>query len=55
MNNFLEFGRMFNSYLLLLIVIFAVAGLGMFIGIKIRKSKDAKEERLNAQSSETEN
>ncbi len=53
-NNLIEFGRMFLSYLFVLVVIAAVAGLAIFIGIRMRKSKNAKEESANAAGNEAE-
>ena len=44
MNNFILFLNTFFSYILVMIVVAVVAGTGMFIGIKMRKSKDAKAE-----------
>lgn len=54
MNNLIEFGRMFFSYLFVLIVIAIVAAIGLFIGITIRKRKNAQEEAIDA-AGETEN
>ncbi len=44
MNNFALFFNSFLSYLLLFAVIVAVAGIAMFIGIKMRKKKNAEEQ-----------
>ena len=46
MNNLIEFLRMFLSYLLAFFTFSAVAALGIFIGIKSRKIRDAKEAAL---------
>lgn len=43
MNNFALFFNSFLSYLLLFAVIAAVAGIAMFIGITMRKKKNAEE------------
>lgn len=43
MNNLILFVNSFLSYLLVMAVIVVLAGVGLFIGIKARKSKDAKE------------
>ncbi len=45
MSNLIEFFRMFFSYVLVFIVYAAVAGAGIFIGIKWRKSKNTKEDQ----------
>lgn len=45
MNNLVLFINSFLSYLLLLIVIAVVAGIAMFIGIKMRKKKNVEEEQ----------
>ena len=44
MNNFALFFNSFLSYLLLFVIIVAVAGIAMFIGIKMRKKKKAEEQ-----------
>lgn len=44
MNNFALFFNSFLSYLLLFAVIVVVAGIAMFIGISMRKKKNAEEE-----------
>ena len=44
MNQLIEFLRMFFSYVLVFLVYGAVAGLGIFIGIQWRKSKNVKAE-----------
>ena len=44
MNNFALFFNSFLSYLLLFVIIVAVAGIAMFIGIKMRKKKYAEEQ-----------
>lgn len=53
MNNFALFINSFLSYLLLFAVIVVVAGIAMFIGITMRKKKNA-EEAEQALSSEDE-
>lgn len=53
MNNFALFFNSFLSYLLLFAVIVVVAGIAMFIGISMRKKKNAEEEE-QALSSEDE-
>ena len=53
MNNFALFFNSFFSYLLLFFVIVVVAGIAMFIGITMRKKKNA-EEAGQALSSEDE-
>lgn len=53
MNNFALFINSFLSYLLLFFVIAVVAGIAMFIGITMRKKKNA-EEAGQALSSEDE-
>lgn len=40
------------QYLMIAIVIAAVGGLGVFIGISLRKRRDAKEAESNAQNTE---
>ena len=55
MENLAEFLRMFLSYGLVFIICIAVIVIAVFIGIKLRKNKDAKEELLNAEGSQTEN
>lgn len=42
MSNLVLFINSFLSYLLVMAVIVVIAGAGIFIGIKARKSKDAK-------------
>ncbi len=44
MNNFILFLNSFLSYLLLFAIIVVVAGIAMFIGIKMRKKKNAEEQ-----------
>lgn len=48
MNQLIEFLRMFFSYVLVFLVYGAVAGAGIFIGIKWRKSKNAKAEAVGS-------
>lgn len=43
MANLIEFGRVFLSYGLLLLVFAAVAAVGIFIGITLAKRKNEKE------------
>lgn len=42
MENILLFTNTFLSYLLLMVIIVAIAGVAVFIGIKMRKNKDSK-------------
>lgn len=42
MSNVILFANSFLSYLLLMAIIVVIAGLAIFIGIKMRKNKDAK-------------
>ena len=42
MSNVIAFLNSFLSYLLLMAIIVVIAGVAIFIGIKTRKSKDAK-------------
>lgn len=42
MNNFVEFGRMFLSYGVLMLIIAAVGGGAIAIGITMAKKKNAK-------------
>ena len=42
MGNVILFTNTFLSYLLLLVIIVVIAGVGVFIGIKMRKNKDSK-------------
>ena len=44
MGNLIEFGRMFLSYGLLMLIIVAVAAVAVFIGITMAKKKNAKNE-----------
>jgi len=46
MNNFILFLNSFLSYILLFLIIVAVAGIAMFIGITMRKKSNAKEAEL---------
>ncbi len=48
MGNLIEFGRMFLSYGLLMLIIAVVAGVALFIGITMAKKKNAKNEALAA-------
>lgn len=43
MENMILFANSFLSYLLLMAVIVVLAGIAIFIGIKLRKNKNAKE------------
>ena len=43
MNNLILFFNSFMSYFLLLLLIAAILGVAIFIGIKLRKSKKEKE------------
>ncbi len=42
MGNAVLFANSFLSYLLLMAIIVVIAGVAVFIGIKLRKNKDAK-------------
>lgn len=46
MNNLILFVNSFLSYLLLMAVIVILAGIAIFIGIKLRKNKNAKVEQM---------
>lgn len=46
MGKLIEFGRMFLSYGLLMLIIVAVAAVAMFIGITMAKKKNAKNTAL---------
>lgn len=46
MGKLIEFGRMFLSYGLLMLIIAAVAAAAVFIGITMAKKKNAKNEAL---------
>lgn len=46
MGKLIEFGRMFLSYGLLMLIIVAVAAAAMFIGITMAKKKNAKNAAL---------
>ena len=48
----MEFLLCVVQYLLIAIVIAAIAGLGVFIGISLRKRSNAKKAHENAQSTE---
>lgn len=48
MGNLILFVNSFVSYLLLMAVIVIIAGVAVFIGIKMRKSKNSKEEAEKA-------
>ena len=43
MNNLILFFNSFMSYFLLMLLISAIVGVAIFIGIKLRKSKNEKE------------
>ena len=45
MSNLVEFGRMFLSYGVLLLIIVAVCAVACFIGITLAKKKNAKKEQ----------
>lgn len=55
MNNLIEFMRMFLSYIVCFATFVAVAIVGIFLGIKWRKCKDAKEATTLEQSSQDAN
>lgn len=46
MVNLVEFGRIFLSYGLLLLIIVAVCAVAVFIGITLAKKKNAKKEAV---------
>ena len=48
MNNLILFINSFLSYLLVMAVIVILAGIAIFIGIKLRKNKNAKVEQIDA-------
>ena len=48
MNNLILFINSFLSYLLVMAVIVILAGIAIFIGIKLRKNKNAKVEQMKA-------
>ena len=50
MNNLISFVNSFLSYLLVMEVIVVLAGIAIFIGIKLRKSKNAKAEQMQNDS-----
>ena len=50
MNNLISFVNSFLSYLLVMAVIVVLAGIAIFIGIKLRKSKNAKAEQMKNDS-----
>ena len=43
MDNFLAFGGSFLQYVVIFVILVAIAVLGVFTGIALRKRKDAKE------------
>ncbi|MCR4989880.1 MAG: hypothetical protein K6A38_03350 [Lachnospiraceae bacterium] len=55
MDNLISFLRMFLSYLLVVGVCALIIAAAIFIGIKLRKSKNLKDDALNAEGSEAEN
>ena len=55
MSNLLSFLSYFQAYLVTVICCVAIMAVAIFIGIKLRKSKNAKELMLDAEGSETEN
>ncbi len=55
MSNLLSFLSYFQAYLVTVICCAAIMGVAIFIGIKLRKSKNNKELTIDAQGSETEN
>lgn len=44
MSNFVEFGRMFLSYGLLMLIIVAICAAGIFAGVTLAKKKNGKTE-----------
>lgn len=45
MQNVVLFVNSFLSYLLLMVIIAVIAGVAIFIGIKVRKNKNAQNEK----------
>ncbi|MBP5415096.1 MAG: hypothetical protein ILN61_07655 [Lachnospiraceae bacterium] len=54
MENLISFIRMFLSYALVVVIAAAIIALAVFIGIKLRKSKNQKEMIQNAEGSQAE-
>lgn len=54
MGKLIEFGRMFLSYGLLMLIIAAVCAVAVFIGITMAKKKNAKNEALAVSEGERE-
>ena len=54
MGKLVEFGRMFLSYGLLMLIIAAVCAVAVFIGITMAKKKNAKNEALSVSEGERE-
>ena len=52
MTNLILFFNSFLSYLLVVAVFVIVIGIAIFMGIKLRKNKDAKEAALAAKNTE---
>ncbi len=53
MTNFILFVNSFLSYLLVVAVFLLVGGAAIYLGIRLRKSKDAKAETSEEQKKET--
>ena len=52
MDNFLAFGGSFLQYVVIFVILVAIAVLGVFTGIALRKRKDAKELALHEDKKE---
>ena len=52
MDNFLAFGGSFLQYVVIFVILVAIAVLGVFTGISLRKRKDAKELALHEDKKE---
>lgn len=55
MSNLINFFSYFQAYLVTVICCAVIMAIAIFVGIKLRKNKNAKELVTNAQGSETEN
>lgn len=53
MANLVEFGRMFLSYGLLMLIIVVICGVAIAIGITLAKRKNAKNEASQGETAET--
>ena len=52
MDNFLTFGGSFLQYVVIFVILVAIAVFGVFTGIALRKRKDAKELALHEDKKE---